>query len=170
MVKLVKPSIKYKQSFIEAAKEFMAEGRNKDSDILEFEKNFAALTTNLENEEKGIGLKDGYVPSSTRWLVDREEFIGRVSIRHKLTEKLAEEGGHIGYEIRPSKRNMGYGSKILEMAIPVADKLGIKKILITCDDDNVGSWKIIEKNGGVLQDKVETHGKLIRRYWVEKAK
>lgn len=106
------------------------------------------------------------MPASTRWLVDDGEFIGRVSVRHQLTEKLLQEGGHIGYGIRPSKRKMGYGTKILELALPLAKSLVIDKALLTCNDENLGSQKIIEKNGGVLENKVQLPTKLERRYWI----
>lgn len=166
MTKLVKPSIKYKDSFIESLKESKAVGDFTEEEIKKIENNFQNLISDLKNEEKGINLKEGYVPCTTFWLVDGGEFIGRVSIRHKLTENLLKEGGHIGYGIRPSKRKMGYGSKILELALPEAKKIGIDKTLLTCNDENIGSAKIIEKNGGILQDKIEYHGKLQRRYWI----
>lgn len=166
MIQLIKPSIDYKDNFIEAVKEFQTEGRNADLDREELEKNFSKLLSSLDDLENGTNLPDGYIPASTYWLVDGSEFIGKVSIRHQLTEKLLQGGGHIGYEIRPTKRKMGYGSKILELVLPYAWKLGLDRVLLTCDDDNIGSWKIIEKNGGVLENKHEFEGKLKRRYWI----
>ena len=80
-------------------------------------------------------------------------------------------GGHIGYFIRYSKWNKGYGSKMLSMTLERAKKLGLKKVLITCNDDNFASIKVIEKNGGILENKVTNNinGKelLTRRYWIE---
>ena len=172
-MELIKPSIEYKESFIKGAKEFQALGdekrfRRMNINIPEVEKDFDKYLEKLANEEKGIGLKEGYVPATTLWLVNNEKFIGRVSIRHKLNDALMEYGGHIGYAIRPSERNKGYGTKILELALPLAKKLGISKALITCDDDNPGSIKIREKNGGVLENtSVSPEGKLKRRYWIE---
>ncbi len=167
MIQLIRPSIKYKDSFIQAVKEFQQEGIDADLNTQDLENNFDKLLLNLENQERGIGLKEGYIPASTLWLVDEDEFVGQVSIRHYLTEKLSQEGGHIGYKIRPPKRKMGYGTKILELALPFAKGLGIDPILITCDDTNIGSWKIIEKNGGILENKVNYNGKLKRRYWIK---
>jgi predicted acetyltransferase len=163
---LDKPSIQYKDSFLGAVKEFQKEGRYTEFDVEQLKEGFDGFLQKFDNEEKGIGLKEGYVPASTFWLVDKGEFIGRVSIRHELTENLKLMGGYIGYDIRPSKRKMGYGTRILELALPIAKELGIGKVLVTCDDDNVGSSKIIEKNGGVLEDKIEVDGKLKRRYWI----
>ncbi len=168
-VKLVTPSPEYKKSFIVATKEFQAEGRNLNIDTTEFLKSgsLEKYLEKLSNQEKGIGLKEGYVPHSVFWLVEGGEFVGAVDIRHRLNEHLLSMGGNIGYSIRPSARRQGYGTKILELALPFAKTLGIDRVLVTCDDDNIGSVKIIESNGGVLENKVEHEGKLKRRYWIE---
>jgi predicted acetyltransferase len=171
-MELVKPSIEYKDSFIEGVKEYQALGdekrfRSMDINIPEVEKDFGKYVEKLTNWSLGIGLKEGYVPATTLWLVENGEYIGTASIRHTLNEHLLTMGGHIGYGIRPSKRKMGYGTKILELTLPFAKKLGIDRVLVTCDDDNIASAKIIEKNGGMLENKVEHEGKLKRRYWIE---
>jgi predicted acetyltransferase len=174
-MELVKPSIEYKDSFIEAVKEFQADSERSrfglidDLNISEVENNFEEYLEKISNKEKGIGLEEGQVPASSLWLIEDGVVVGIVSLRHKLNEKLLKMGGHIGYGIRPSKRKMGYGAKILELALREAKKLGIDKVLVSCDDDNVGSYKIIEKNGGVLENKIiGDEGKLKRRYWITK--
>jgi len=95
-----------------------------------------------------------------------ERLVGVLKLRHYLNEFLEKHGGHIGYGIRPSERRKGYGDKILQLALPEAKKLGLEKVLLTCNDDNLGSISIIEKSGGILQDKIESGGKLTRRYWI----
>lgn len=173
MARLIKPSMEYKDSFIEAVKEFQAHAENsrfrhvQNIDIGKVENNFDKYLEKLENRRNGIDLEEGYVPASTLWLVENGEVIGIVSLRHKLNERLLKMGGHIGYGIRPTKRKMGYGTQILKLALEEAKKLEIEKVLVSCDDDNIGSSKIIEKNGGVLENKVEHEGKLKRRYWIE---
>ncbi|MEI7709093.1 MAG: GNAT family N-acetyltransferase [bacterium] len=167
--KLVQPSLEYKASFIEAMREFQAEGKKLNIDIEDLENNFNEF---LEKIVKDDDLPDDQIPQTVLWLVDRNEFIGRVSVRQQLNERLLKEGGNIGYEIRPSKRKFGYGSKILELGLPIAKGLGIHKVLLTCDDDNVGSVRIIEKNGGVLDREnpkiiSPDSGKNVRRYWIE---
>lgn len=92
----------------------------------------------------------------------RDEYLGRISIRHRLTAYLREIGGHIGYDIRPSARQHGHATAMLAAALPVARSLGIDPALLTCDDDNIASRKVIEANGGTLED--HRHGKA--RYWV----
>lgn len=83
-------------------------------------------------------------------------------MRHRLNEHLLEGGGHIGYDVRPTARRRGYATAMLRDALRKAAELGIEKALLTCDDDNVGSYKVIEANGGVMED--VRHGR--RRYWV----
>jgi predicted acetyltransferase len=102
------------------------------------------------------------VPSTTLWWVDGTDYLGRISIRHRLTPTLLEWGGHIGYDVRPSARRRGYATAMLAAARPVAARLGIDPALVTCDPDNTGSRKVIEANGGVLED--QRAGKL--RFWV----
>jgi predicted acetyltransferase len=84
-----------------------------------------------------------------------------------LTENLRIEGGHIGYGIRPSARNQGCGTKILELALEKVREMGIKQVLVTCDKDNVHSARVIQKNGGKLDSEIEKDNKIIQRYWIE---
>ncbi len=123
------------------------------------------------DESMGIGLPEGWVPCTHLWLIDGDEVVGVVHIRHVLSDALREYGGHIGYGIKPSKRRQGYGERQLALALPVAKGLGIERALITCNDDNLGSARIIEKNGGVLEGVFDVardgENVRIRRYWVE---
>jgi len=96
---------------------------------------------------------EGYVPSTTLWWVSGDEYLGRISIRHRLTPGLLELGGHIGYDVRPSARRRGHATAMLAAALPVAHTLGVDPALVTCDEDNAGSRKVIEANHGVLEDK-----------------
>lgn len=165
MLRLISPTIKYKKTYIAGEKEFAKEDGKKSSEVQEMENDFKKAMDNMYGKDKK--LKRGWVPGSSYWLMDGNKYIGEVRLRHKLNAKLLREGGHIGYGIRPSKRKKGYGTKILALVLPKVKKLGIKKALVTCDDDNVGSWKIIEANGGVLKDKIVNKGKKIRRYYIK---
>lgn len=169
-MQLITPSPNYKHSFLDALEEYKAEGYKTfiDYDIRWVVENFEAFVAKLLQRSQGIGLSAGCVPDTQLWLIDGEEYIGNVGIRHQLTEALLREGGHIGYDIRPSKRRQGYGTKILALALPKAKALGIAKVLVTCDETNIGSKKIIEANGGVLENSVSMReckpNKL--RYWI----
>lgn len=92
----------------------------------------------------------GHVPSTTLWWVDGTSYLGRIAIRHRLTERLRTSGGHIGYDVRPTARRRGHATAMLRAALPVANRLGIDPALLTCDVDNAASRLVIERNGGVL--------------------
>jgi predicted acetyltransferase len=114
-------------------------------------------------------LPEGWVPQTTFWLLDDAgAIVGMCRLRHKLTDGLLHHGGHIGYYVRESARRKGYGAIQLSLALAEGRKLGIERFLLTVDDENVASIRVIEGNGGVLEDKridVDT-GRLFRRYWI----
>ena len=89
-------------------------------------------------------------------------------MRARLTPALTDEGGHVGYDVRPSLRRRGYGTRLLQLGLAEAQARGIRPVLITCDADNLGSIAVIERNGGVLSDEALSprSGKLMRRFWV----
>jgi predicted acetyltransferase len=100
----------------------------------------------------GINLAEGLVPQKIYWFFVGDRPVGYGKLRHYLTDKLLEQGGHIGYIIRPADRNKKYGSLALEQLVKAAQSKGIREILLTCDEDNVGSRKVIESNNGVLSE------------------
>jgi predicted acetyltransferase len=154
MLELVSPSTTYKDSYLKALKEYQQEGLEhyQPLDEGELRNDFEGYVQKLLNQAQGRDLPEGFVPHSELWLVDNNEFIGRVDIRHQLNDYLKNIGGHIGYDIRPSKRHQGYGKKALELGLRKAHELGIKEVLMTCDATNLGSNKIIQANGGVIME------------------
>lgn len=169
-VQLVLPNITYKDSYLAALKEYQAENlaMYKDFDFEGVAADLEAYIELLGAQSKGERLPAGYIPHTTFWLVDGDEYIGRVDIRHELNDFLKKEGGHIGYDIRPTKRRMGYGTLALELGLKKTKELGLQEILVTCDIDNVGSNKIIKANGGVLAEKVmSSEGKEKNKYWIK---
>lgn len=127
---------------------------------------FHYLST-LEKRRTGVGLPPGIVPETYLLATVDDEIIGRASVRHTLNTGLARRGGHIGYAVLRRFRGRGYGTAILRASIPVARGLGVDRILVTCDDTNAASARIIESCGGTL-DSIEpgTDGTLVRRYWI----
>ena len=98
---------------------------------------------------------------------DRDRLLGAVNIRHYLNDFLLREGGHIGDGIRPSERRKGYATEIIRLALIECEKLGIDRVLITCDKDNIGSARSIIKNGGVLENEfMNSEGNIEQRYWI----
>ncbi len=121
-------------------------------------------------ESRGRGLQPGYVPQTTFWTLDDDHRIaGIVHFRHRLTPELEYEGGHIGYFVRPSLRGQGYGTCQLALMLEHVRKAGLRRVLVTCDADNLASARVIEKNGGRLtsQDISYHSRKLVSRYWIE---
>ena len=108
------------------------------------------------------------VSASTFFMVDDNDFIiGMVNIRHTLNDKLLFHGGNIGYSIRPTKRGKGYAKIALFLALKECFSLGLTRVLITAEDNNVPSYRTIEALGGVMENKVLDDGKYFRRYWID---
>ncbi len=105
---------------------------------------------------------DGYVPQTVLWWVTGDEYLGRLSIRHRLTPHLLHHGGNIGFEVRPSARRRGHAAAMLAAALPLAAAIGIDPARIDCEAGNVASRRAIERNGGVLDE--ERDGDLF--FWV----
>ena len=112
---------------------------------------------------------EGLVPDSVFFLLDesRDRLLGAINIRHYLNDSLLKEGGHIGDGIRPSERRKGYATEMIRLALIECKKLGIDKVLMTCDKENIASDKSIIKNGGILENEfVNSDGKVEQRYWI----
>lgn len=171
-MELIRPNGCFKDSYLAAEEELAKEGLTllpPDYSLAEVQKDFGRFVADLKSFARGENLPKNYVPMTILWLIDKNEFIGRVKIRHSLNEYLNRFGGHIGYTIRPSKRRQGYGTKILELALVEAKKMGFSKILLTCDVGNIASQKIIERNGGMFESQMAQGGgrpdKL--RFWID---
>lgn len=167
-LKLIYPHPRYLSSYREANRESRENGVPANSF---YDPQKEDIFATFENYRLGIGLPEGYVKTTFFWLVDRDRFIGGISVRHALTPSLLRYGGHIGYAVRFSEWGKGYGTQMLRLVLPHAKAITKdNRFLITCDDDNIGSARVIEKNGGILENKVQNiiDGKEIttRRYWI----
>lgn len=128
-------------------------------------RDFDYYLANLEIKEAQTGL----VPDSTFFCLDEERdiFAGAVNIRHYLNERLLLSGGHIGDGVRPSERRQGIATAMVGLALEECRRLGIDRVLMVCDKDNIGSAKSIIRNGGVLENEVEVDGVMQQRYWID---
>lgn len=123
---------------------------------------FPAWLETTVNHAAGIGLPEGYVPSTTYFLYVNGEPVGMIRLRTQLSESLRILGGHIGYAVGPAFRGKGYATKMLRLVLQEANAIGIEQALVTANVDNLASRRVIEKNGGVLEDIIEN----TCRYWV----
>ena len=78
--------------------------------------------------------------------------VGFLAVRHGLNDFLLEQGGHIGYSVRPSARGRGHASRALGLGLDHAAALGLDRVLLTCEPGNVASQRTIERAGGVYED------------------
>ncbi|MET0324850.1 MAG: GNAT family N-acetyltransferase [Ilumatobacteraceae bacterium] len=122
----------------------------------------------LDDHRHGRDLADHLVPATFLAADVDGVLVGRTSIRHHLNDFLAREGGHIGYAVLPDHRRRGYATAILRQSLVIARSFGADPVLVTCDDDNIGSATVIEQCGGVLDSRLPhgPHGEVIRRYWI----
>ena len=169
-VEMVRPDVKYKRGFLQAVRELRAEGhhRYRDVDVEALDRDFESFIAAELNDEPSANR----VPDTIYWLVENDEFIGRISLRHYLNDFLRRYGGHIGYEVRPSRRQQGHGTHMLALLLEKARQRGMDRVMLTCDVNNVGSRRIIEANGGVLEDIhewPEVHSGPYYRYWIDLA-
>lgn len=107
------------------------------------------------------------VPATIYFLLDKEKIVGAIDFRHRLNSYLEMYGGNIGYGIRPSERMKGYGKVMLSLLLEKLRKQDLDKVLITCFGDNVGSSKIIESCGGILESIIDDGGREKKRYWIK---
>lgn len=158
MAFLTKPSEQYQTSYLDALQEFHAEGRHSEAPLEEAALNLANFVQSLQDPAR----------STDFWLIDGTSYIGRLSLRRVLDKRLLQMGGHIGYVIRPSRRRQGYGKLILQYGLEQAKAIGLERVLVTCDEDNLGSRKIIEFHAGKLENIISVEGwpSRVRRYWI----
>ena len=157
-IELVAPSEAYRDSFLRAMDEFQAEGLPWwfGGGLETAERDFAGF----------VASKLGDVGKTHRWAVADGEFVGRIAVFHELTDALRISGGHIGYDTLPSLRGRGIATQMLAQILPTARALGLSEVLLTCDDTNTASIRVIEKNGGVLRDtRVLAPTKPAKRYY-----
>jgi predicted acetyltransferase len=167
-VRLVEPTIALQDEFTGMVQEWLdREGVLVWQGVFH---DFAAFVRRLLGESSLEKVQPGWVPCTHFWLIAPDNrVIGTSRLRHWLVPHLEQEGGHIGYEVRPSERRKGYGTRLLALTLDRAKDRGLSRVLVTCDEDNVGSRRVIEKNGGELAGKgvSERTGKPILRYWIE---
>lgn len=149
------PTIEEKDKWLEYIKEYREDNPKAKPLSCTEELDYDNWLIKKEKESKGIDLPEGRVPSTVYFLMDNDRIVAHISIRHNIdNEFLSRYGGHIGYGVRPSERRKGYASIMLHLALIKCKELGLKEVMISCKEDNVGSAKTIENNYGVLKEKI----------------
>jgi predicted acetyltransferase len=168
MLVLVEPALAYKNALLDAVREFHAAGEY-EIDAEQLGAQFEDLIQRLERAKDPASTPPGELPYEDFWMMEDGEWIGKLTLRTTINEQYLHAGGHIGYEIRPSKRRRGYGTTLLRLGLAKARERGLTRVLLTCDETNLGSRKMIEANGGRLENKVEVQGLpvLKMRYWID---
>ena len=167
---LVEPDLSYADEIIKYKEESLAEspiingsaGLDRLSSIEDWLKE-------LKKRSCEDTVPKGLVPSST-YLAVREKdnyIVGMIDIRHYLNEYLTQVGGHIGYGVRKTERNKGYAKQMLKLALEKCKELKIKKVLITCDEDNIASEKVILSANAKFEDIRNVDGENKKRFWID---
>lgn len=171
-VELIKLTYEYKEQLIDMLEEWKNDIIVNHTDISPYKiwvndfHDFDYYINNLDTKEDN---ENGWVPDTTLFCLDKDRniLVGAVNIRHYLNDALLKTGGHIGDGVRPSERRKGYATAMIALALDECKKLGIDKVLICCNKENIGSAKSIINNGGILENEIEVDGHIEQRYWIK---
>lgn len=168
-IKLVKPSLDYKEQILSYKEEFLAHHDSMDgtAGLINY-KNIEDWLAALKDNSCEETVHPGFVPAST-YLAIRvrdHKLVGMIDIRHHLNDYLKQFGGHIGYSVRPSERQKGYAKRMLGLALQHCIEMEIEQVLITCFKDNLASAKTILHHGGILENEVLEEDQIVQRYWI----
>lgn len=174
---LVAPSMEYEQQALNLIDEISTTDTDTNfkfagcAHLQDYHNDYREWLIRLKNKLSEETVPAGHVTANTFFAVRKRDnkVVGIIDIRHKLNDYLLKYAGHIGYSVLPSERRKGYGYQQLVLALEFCKTLGIKRVLITCNDYNVASYKTIEKAGGVLENKIVNpeSDALERRYWID---
>ncbi len=160
---LVRPTAAFRESYLDALREGF-NGPNgvplSSEKIAAIAENFDAYLADLDKDSQSTFEEAGRtlpcVPNNTFWLVDGAGFVAAASIRARIdTHTLAHFGGHVGYGVRPSMHRRGYGTRLFAEALKICRGMGIGIVRVSCAEENTGSRRVIEANGGVLLRRCE---------------
>ena len=171
-MELIKPTGEYREQLFDMLTEWKDDIIANHTDISPWKiwandfHDFDYYVKHLDTKEE---TENGLVPDTTLFCLDKDRniFVGAVNIRHYLTEELLKAGGHIGDGIRPSERRKGYATAMIALALEECKKLGLSRVLMCCNKNNIGSAKSIVRNGGILENEIEVNGIIEQRYWIQ---
>lgn len=169
-MQLERPSERLFRSFQQSMLEWEGEHQDgagiRDAALLATEGGFARWVMQLRAEED-VPAGERFVTCSYYWMVEDDEYLGSIALRHELNDFLRRYGGHIGYSVRPSARRRGLATRALRGVLPIAHHRGLAEVLVTCDAQNVGSRRVIEGSGGRFEKEVtDAAGRVFQRFWI----
>jgi len=170
---LIKPSYEHKEQILDMVKEWAEYNVTHLTDpsprsiFIKDYSNFDKYIDEFKQEE--INPKEGFVPATTYFALDKERnvIVGAIQIRHYLNEHLRNSGGHIGDGVRPSERRKGYATEMIGLALQICKNMGLDRVMISCNENNIGSKKSILNNGGIYERTVDEDGENLEIYWIE---
>lgn len=165
-MRLIRPTLEMEDAYLDFAREWEEHGESiTPYSARLLDQTYAqwhAMLARIEKESV-----QGLVPAHTFfYLDDAGRIVGALNLRHELNDYLMQCGGHIGYGVRPSERRKGHASRMLALALPHARRLGLERVLITCDRENTASARTILRNGGILENEVQEEERITQRYWI----
>jgi len=171
-IELIRLTAEYKQQLFDMLTEWkqdIIENHTNKSPWKIWAHDFHDFENYIQSLETKEGGGENWVPDTTLFCRDKDRnvLVGAVNIRHRLNDALLKSGGHIGDGIRPSERKKGYATAMIALALEECRKLGIERVLMVCDKDNIASAKAIIRNGGVLENEIEEDGNIEQRYWIQ---
>ena len=167
MLRLVEPAPRYKAAILDAIPEMQAIGEW-DISPDAFAARFDDMLCELAAAKDPATAPNGVLPYEDFWLLEQDTWLGLLTLRPHINKQFLHSGGHIGYVVRPSKRRCGYGTVLLRLGLDKAREHGLQRVLLTCDETNIGSRKVIEANGGQFENAVVVEGQTTQklRYWI----
>ena len=173
MLRLVRPSVEFRETFLEGlcGIDLPTERRQwvylGDAADLSFpERDFAGYVDTLRRTEHEPPAH--FVRGLTYWGIVDGRMVGRLGLRLELNDFLARVGGHIGYYVHPDCRRRGFATEMLRLALQTPEARAIGRLLLTCDEDNAISERIILGSGGVFESVVDDGPEKPRkkRFWI----
>ena len=167
-LRLVRPSVRYAGGFLRSAQDHVEHSSDSEHsrEYARALDDFPAYLAQLRRFASSAAPGPGLVRQHSFWLTDGRDVLGHLRLRAALNARLERFGGHVGYDVPPSHRCKGHATRMLALGLREASKRGLSRVLLTTDARNVASIKVIERNGGRLDEEYAFEGVVRRRYWI----
>ena len=168
-IKLIVPTIKYKDKALQFKKEFLDNNENviNGSELLDKTESYEEWLQSVTNNADIKTVNPEWVLTDTFFAVDdNDEIVGIIDLRHELNEFI-QDFGNSGYSVRPSERRKEYATEMLRLIKEVAKRVGLDSLQLSVERSNEPSVKTIKKNGGLYERSFEFEGEIADVYKVK---